>query len=482
MDIDAVSKAYNFSEITNPVHFDRGQNPTPDGLFSYEIFGRTGSKERERTFAYINLDEYFLHPIVYNALYRLNRKIDSCIAGTRNFIIKDGLLVEDEENGKTGLKFLYDNWEHINFAKNSSIARNIRVDISNIDRKLAFFNKQIVMPPFYRDINFETKTHDEINDHYAKLLRLIKSLKLAKQGEIGTIGNSTRHNIQTTINDIYAYCSGKIPGKTGLFRQAVMGKSIDYGYRTVISSARFNVERYEDLVTTYEYAGVPLSQICVLFFPFIVSKLVKFFSEFQFMPTRLSHNKKEVDIVEIDKEKMDMFNYENLSKQINKFIRTPADRFELIKVPFIDKKTKKSFLANINFLGNRSNMLVSNKTDADSVLGFVRNMTWADLIYISAYDVVKDKHVVITRYPIADYYNMVISKIHIRSTLKTIKVFINDELYETYPLIDLSMPKDKQAIYWIDTLQIFNSFLNGLGADFDGDQVTIRGEIGRAHV
>ena len=95
-----------------------------------------------------------------------------------------------------------------------------------------------------------------------------------------------------------------------------------------------------------------------------------------------------------------------------------------------------------------------------------RNMTWLDLIFIMMTEIVKDKHLLITRYPIEQYQNIIPTKISIITTKETETVVLNDGTTLTnYPKID----KDAE-LYQVDTLWMSNSYLNSLGADFDGKQ------------
>ena len=108
MDIERLIRTNGLEgkEVTNPILFEAGNIPTPDGMLSLELFGMT-SKERKENYAYVNLHDYFLHPYVYKILLRLDRKIEAVVKGTRNFIInQEGQLVEDENNGENGCAWL----------------------------------------------------------------------------------------------------------------------------------------------------------------------------------------------------------------------------------------------------------------------------------------------------------------------------------------------------------------------------------------
>lgn len=146
--VDKFIEINNLKEVTDPVLLERDKTPTTGGLFSYEIFGRLGSDSRKTTFAYIDLHDNYFHPLVYKNLKRLDRKVEECVMGENNFTINDkGELVRDE-NGETGIDFLYKNWSKLKFKKTNSNERNERVRmIESLAKNEVFMSKQIVMPP-----------------------------------------------------------------------------------------------------------------------------------------------------------------------------------------------------------------------------------------------------------------------------------------------------------------------------------------------
>ena len=102
----------HLKEVTSGVLFQRGGIPHPDGLISNEIFGIT-TKSRKETFAYIDLHGYYFHPHIYKALKRLYRNVEKIINGEEYYSIDaTGKLVKDD-NGETGIDFLYNNWNKI---------------------------------------------------------------------------------------------------------------------------------------------------------------------------------------------------------------------------------------------------------------------------------------------------------------------------------------------------------------------------------
>ena len=52
------------------------------------------------------------------------------------------------------------------------------------------------------------------------------------------------------------------------------------------------------------------------------------------------------------------------------------------------------------------------------------------------------------------------------------------KLYKYYPVIDPSLSESEVSTLFNDTLTMDNTYLKGLGGDFDGDMVSIRGVFG----
>lgn len=468
-------------EVTNPVYFNKGNVPTDDGLFSYEIFGRPGSYDRKTIFAHVALKQKFLHPIVYKNLLRINRRFDDCIAGRKYFILDpkgEIIEVEDGTTGSgTGIDFLYKNWDKMVFRETNSAARSERVEfLKSLKKDEAFMDSQVVIPPFYRDINYQDTdkgkvAHDVVNDLYAKLIRMTLSLRETDEALTGLdfVGNMTKLNIQMCLIDIYNYFTFKVKGKNGIFRQAVMGKSIDYAGRSVISAPHFNVNSYHDMKVSFEYSGVPLSQVINIFNPFIIKWLQDFFmKEYGLLKTFPVYNSKtdsfdQVQLVDA----MDDFTHDEIQKKIDQFTKAQTERFEPVKV-----NTERGRIP-VKYTGREKDP-DQGESKAPSTIAR-RVLTWTDLFYMAAVDVVKDKHVFITRYPLEDYFGIYPSKITVLSTFKTHPQLINGVLYEHYPVIDVDTVKDRIPGLFIDSLQLFNAMLPAIGGDFDGDQVTIRG-------
>lgn len=490
--MDDIIEINELQEVKTPIYFDSARVPTSDGLFSYEIFGKPASYDRKTIFAYIDLKGNYLHPNVYKNLIRINRKFDACIAGTKNFIINSKGQLEESENGSTGLDFLYDNWSKLVFLDeerdSTSLQRSERTTLlSDLKRNQAFMSKQIVIPCFYRDINFTDVqkgivSHDTINDIYAKLLRTV-SLAVNNDTDFGFsfVGNATKKNIQSIIIEIYNYFSEKIRGKNGIFRKSVLGKSVDQVGRSVISSSHFNYNRYNDCIVQFDYVGVPLYQTIKLFFFFIMQKLMLYIDiNFKQKDTMLISNKSGKTVRYKINPVQKNFTYEGIKNRIEMFDKAPTSRFDIVTIDLLDENGKNiSYPLFIPMQSLKYNFNLSPQSPVEEKEGShdlqEHLMTWTDLFYIMAEDVVKDKHVYITRYPITNYLNTYPSKIHVLSTVNTQVVKMGEKIYPNYPIIKSGLQENLIQGEFLDALQIFNGSIHALNADFDGDQVTIRG-------
>lgn len=80
------------------------------------------------------------------------------------------------------------------------------------------------------------------------------------------------------------------------------------------------------------------------------------------------------------------------------------------------------------------------------------------------------------RYKICDKYtNQIITKLTVSSTKETEPMIVNGELYKNYPKIrreDIGIDTSNK---FIDTMNLSNLYLKGMGGDYDGDTIIIKG-------
>lgn len=484
IDPERLVKVNDLKEITNPIFFVRPGIPTSDGLLSNEIFGIT-KYDRANTFAYIDLHEYFFNPLIYKMWCKVDSNIKPCVHGTKTFIINSKGELEENEDGECGIKFLMKNINKLKIKRTGSRQRDMRVQFIEkyIGTPQIFIKKFIVLPAYYRDVNNEKGrvSVGEINELYRSLLISVKALRESSDYGLN-LSDATRGRIQETLVQTYDWfgsgttingekTSNVIPGKTGILRRAVMSKTTDYASRLVLSAPELKVERLEDVDADLDYSVLPLASALVNFLPFIVYHVRRFFeNEFSgdAVIPYIDKNKKVTYLH--PKDYQIEFSDERIRKEIDRFCTGFSNRIIPVKVDTVEGIT-----VHLRFKGYNVTAEEFAKSDVGKMPIMERDLTWLDVFYQAAVEATRDKHILCTRYPIDTYFNQYPSKIKISSTTKTEPMVVGNKFYKTYPCIRQNDIGSNTSNKFIDTLNISNLYLEGIGGDYDGDQATVKG-------
>ena len=440
---------------------------------------------------------YFLHPLAYKTLKKLNSKIENIVHGIDTYSITETGEIVQDDNGNTGIDWLKKNFSKIKFTKNDSRSRNLKIDFINMESDKIWINKYIVIPAYYRDVDTKQASIGvgEINKLYSSLIIASKSLKETANYGL-TLSNATKGRIQNTLVQIFDWfgqgttingqkTSGNLPGKTGLIKRGALYKTVDYSVRLVMSAPDLEAENIEDLMVDMDHAAEPLAAVLCNFKPFIIFWLRRFFeNEFagKYEYPILSKNGEAISVPILDYQIM--FSDNILNSQIERFIHGYSNRFIPIDVPVdmeelakINKSRKEKInLDNIHMMIDYR--LESIKNDSTSKEMIHRPLTWCDLFYIAACEVTEDKMVLITRFPIDSYLNQFPSKIRVKSTVKTepISIEINGEtkLFKWYPVIREKDINKNTSPLFSDTLSICNGIIGAMQMDYDGDTSIVK--------
>lgn len=489
-------------EITNPIFFNFDKTPTANGLFSYEIFGYS-EEERKNIFAYIDLHGWYIHPIPYSMLSSRMSSMKYIISGEKSAIINKQThkleIVPDNTPGSgTGLEFIYNNFEEINWideleeAEMSSIDKKTRLKFLKYLQKDEFFvDKWLVLPPYYREESAENRSlGDILNQLYKELISATKSMNLGFDFDI--FGNQTKRKIQGLLKQIWDVTMGPVTGKSlnkdtgelqgnaknSLLKRHLIGKTLDYGALTVIVAPQISdAKNIKDFPIPFGYAGITLVSCVGLFKPFFIHEVGNKLEDFM----RSMQNALSYDIGTIDP---NQFSASNIDKLLTRFCKSENERFDPVLVTYKDKSGKQTEV---------SLSIYEYATEEDAKNNrnpIVRDLTYMDLIYMTAESVLKDKHCLITRHPVTNNKNIYPVRIKVLSTARTRTVFMRDDIdsnlahvkkYEYYPYIkepsgEEQLPKKPSAYYeLIGTTLLGNAVLKSLGGDYDGDTVFIRG-------
>ena len=466
LDIDRLIAVNKLEEVTSPHLFSTKNMYDQEGILSTEIFGNS-KNDRRNTFAYINLKVHFIHPHGYQKILKnMYRNIIYIISGQKRYVIKDGRLIEDNDNGWTGIISLYDHWNEINWEKMKEGDTVNRKLISKLSRDKVFIDKILVCPPAYRDVmlsgTVDSSDHvNESNDLYVKLIRFVSLL--SEGGLFARQQYATQMKIQDTLVDIMKYFEGQISKKQGLIRKYLIGKSVDFGTRSVISAPTYNHERLEDSMVDIEHVALPIEQCCSNFYPFIESWLKNFFTrEIINDPNIVTYYDHETnkEITATLKDPEVQFSEKNIKKMINDYCLNPDNRFRVLNVDVLIPSGKKDIIAKACMILKGKIMLPNN---ASKVLN--RAMTVTDILYLACVDVCEKRHVMVSRYPVGTDKGIYFNKIRVQSTVNHIKVIFNGKEYPYYPDINFDIPHDKVGVQFIDTLVMSNAHLDGMGAD-----------------
>lgn len=464
--------------VTSPIMFTNGTEFYNEGLFSYDIFGST-TDERRRQCGYIDLHQKFFHPFVYEILCKLDRKIDACASGKGSWKIIDGKLHEitDKDSKEyneehTGINWLIKHFSELNFKTNTSVSRNDRVAmITSLKPAEMFIQKWVVIPVFYRDVDFSNgkRVIPELDKMYNKLIQYSNGLG---DSSFSFFNNGICYSIQSLLVDIRHYGQSLIEKKHGHFHKAILGKSTDYGSRDVISVPVMNhYQQPKQNPVDIMHTGIPVTKCLALAYPFIKKYCLDFFANnfrnmSEYPVYKMVNNEYKIVAKVPIKDQMQIYTAQMIDKKIERYMKSPSTRFELVNIITKDDKEIPMY-----FSGLLKPMPGVDLSKYSTSL-YQRPMTWTDLFYQAAMEVASDKYIYITRYPVTSYASIFPSQCMPLSTLQTMPLEVDGVFYPNYPVIDLSLSSDKISTLFIDTVTMSNLFLDALGGDYDGDTVS----------
>ena len=469
-DVEKFVKINNCPCVTDPRAFISNNIPSNEGLLSNKLFG-TAFNERSGIFGYIDLHGWFLDPSCYKTWIRLDPKIKNVVFGVKYYRIDQyGDLVEDEENGDTGLDWLRKNMNRIRFRQSDSKSKQLSIKYLEQNRDRMFIDKYIVIPPFYRDKNTASSSRRTvglggINKIYNNLIVAANALT-ATQDFGFDASYSMQAQVQEIMLRIYDWFCGNnneaikadagqgLSGKLGIVKRAAMSKTSNFSTRLVISCAELKVDRPENLMVTFDKSAIPLYAVITQFRDFVMYYTRLFFqNEFRGAQTYpvMTKNGQFKSIVPEDPEIT--FSDERIKMEMDRFVHGYNNRLVPIEIP----------------VEGTNEVYYMKMKEQD------RRLTWCDVFYMASVEATKDKHVLITRFPIDFFSNQITTKIEVASTKETEPLEVNGVMYRFYPKIREKDIGSDTSNTFSDTLVFNNTYLKGMGGDFDGDQCTCKG-------
>jgi hypothetical protein len=343
-----------------------------------------------------------------------------------------------------------------------------------------FINKYIVIPPYYRDTNSSSSKIigvNKVNRFYQQIIIIANSLMSTQEYGFDMSGDQ-QFKLQENLLCIYDYFSGiknenfnkddiamGISGKFGILRQGNMSKTADFAARLVISAPELKVNSPKDMIANFDKSAVPLSAVIACFEPFVQYHIKRFF-ETEFIGTEQygAIDATGKTVYKTIKDPLLQFSDEVIKAQMMQFVHGYNNRLIPVVVEADDgTKTYMRFTGRYKALGE----------DPETI--YNRKLTWLDVLYQAAVEAVRNKHVLISRFPIDTRTNQIATRVEVTSLKDTEPMYVGENFYKYYPkFTDADIGRDTSNMF-IDTLNISNLYLVGLGGDYDGDQCVVKG-------
>lgn len=257
----------NLKEVKSSDLFSFGDEYHQDGLLSELIFGPIDTPERKSTYAFINLGTQIIHPSAYRIITQLDRKIEKFISTESTFILTDDGMLEEDPNGITGLSKFIEIFPDIKFRTESETREKYLKFLEDVYKNGSLFiNKLPVIPPEFRPVYKDESGNwmiDALNEKYQSIIRKSKQVFTSKGS--GVLFELLSYGLQIAILDHDEYIRNKIGKKSGIVRNFMLGKRIDFSGRAAITPGP---------TLDLNQVGVPFRMAVIIFEPFIINKLL----------------------------------------------------------------------------------------------------------------------------------------------------------------------------------------------------------------
>jgi hypothetical protein len=475
--------AKKLPQVTDLSIFDNTSNFSSKGLFSVEIFGPVGSEYRSRKFAYIDLNCEIIHPFVYYAVTKL-KSLYTDIMGGKTLAIFDKasgeFIKSTQEDAKTGYEFFISHINDIKFQRNDSDKRNFLIELVEKAKKenKLYMRYHLVMPAGLRDYSVDESgkpQEDEINSLYRKLIYHTSLIDTGLYRTDKSMFDSIRYSVQTIALTIFDYVTSLLEGKHKLILGKWVTRKIFNSTRNVISSAIEDVSSVDDdSKLGYNETFVGLHQFSRMCMPKTVYEMrVKFLNNI-FIPNN------DLSIL-VDAKTLKRIEVANNHIQKDYDLWTTIDGSEKLVANFGNLYTRHSpvtlgggkyYLALVYNDGKYFKVFNDiNELPKELSSKNVSPITYAELFYLSLKDLSGKVPTLVTRYPIQGYGGIYPCFSKLRTTVKALRLIKlnddwqpSDELYNQFP--------DRTKTFY-DTVSVHNSHLAAMGADFDGDTISV---------
>lgn len=452
------------------------------GLFSTATFGRVGSKERDQTFSYINLNTTIFHPLYYRELCKLKSLYEGILTSNKYAIFDEkekDFILSDPIEGRTGYLFFMKHFDQLEFKRNESKKRDGRIDFLEKYRDTCTYDRVMVLPAGLRDITENSmgrETEGEINPYYRRIIGASNSLVTNRTDT--SLTDTSRAGIQTGFNNVFNHLASVLKGNSGKggFIGGKWGKrGIATGTRSVITSvSTATKELGSDTSFGFNNSAVGILQAAKAQSPLVQHSVLKITSTI-FEGTRatlIDKNTLESEQAQVSSDDVDIWTTPTgIEKIINAF-KTPSFRTQPCVVGS-DYYLALVWLGVVD--GKPAYRIVKGGDEIPEEFkkaGTLRPITYVELIYLSRLNEWKNDVYYVSRYPITGDDSIYPSYCFIRTTVDSETRYtlsdnwdiIEDSKAGAYPILENAS--------FQDSLSVHPARLPGLGGDHDGDKMS----------
>ncbi|AFQ96705.1 putative DNA-directed RNA polymerase beta subunit [Erwinia phage vB_EamM_Stratton] len=451
------------------------KNFHPEGLYSTDIFGLTGSEARDSTFSYIDIKLDIISPTVCLAMFQLKQLYEEICSGKRfatwNEKEKDfEPALPSEKGADTGFNFFLSHYTELDPSRNDSLRRDESVDFFNKFRPVSLSRYVLVLPAGLRDLVVRPDGRDQEDDIGGLYRRLVSLSRAIPDRNARTeLTDPVRWKLQQTFNEIWMYFFNIQDGKGGFARRKVTSRKLLNGTRNVLSSfsTGSKVMGREDAVRPTD-TRIGLYQTLKALLPVaqynirerylsniragdgnlygVNTKTLK--REFLEVPGRVYDLYATDDGIELLINRMEARELRHQPMMI--------DKDHYVALIYQDKKHFKVFYDIEELPEGFSRKLV-------------RGISLAELLYLSGYDLWNDYFSFITRYPVTGRGSTYSSTIRLETTTSSLYLKELEDDWVTVKAKGATSFPDRNVPTFVESMAPHPSRLGGLGGDYDGD-------------
>lgn len=473
--------------ITEMQIFGVGNNFHPQGLFSTEIFGAVGSEFRTKTFSYIDIHHPIIHPVIYKTIIDSKSFYKAIIDGTQAAVYNPKTHEFEKSNddkARTGFAFFMEKIADLKFQRNDSDKRNFNITLFEKSVKESAYGLRylLVMPAGLRDYTVTPDgkpEEDEINSFYRRILsqsQLVDPILVKKNPELY---NAVLSHIQKTTIELFDYIQSLLDGKNKLILGKWLSRKVFNSTRNVLTApVDTTIDINDPNRLRSNETGVGLYQFLRTTSPKSLyhiknnytSKIFVENSNFAYLTNAKTLQREEVLNFHVQKDFDRWMTLDGLESVIASY-----GSHDIRDIP-IELNHGKHYMGLI-YNDGKSVRFFQDISELPETLdkSHVSPITLTEFLYLAVHDLSGKMPGFITRYPINGYGGIYPCFMKLRTTSKYKTVPLLGDTWEPTDTILEAFPV-RGGIH-VNGLTVHQSHMGLLGADFDGDVISLTGVL-----